>query len=552
MRPAANCCCWGALTPRGQLFLLGSSWAPQPFVVAGGIFMTDRNALFRMQGISKRYGGVHALEDAQLEVHAGRVHAILGENGAGKSTLIKVMSGVVAPDSGTMFLDDREVIFPDPASANRAGIVCIFQELSLIPDLSVADNIIASDPPTRFGMIDRKAQRRLAEEALEKAGGGDIHPRARVGDLPLSRQQIVEIAKALARKPRLLILDEATSALTASDVTKVMAVLKRLRDEGMALLYISHRMHEIAELADECTVFRNGRNVASYKAGTKTDNEVVEMMIGREYRQVFPEKTPMVHSSEPPALEVRSLNWTNTLKNISLSVRPGEVVGLGGLDGQGQRDLLLALFGVLRGVSGEVLISGKPVEVKGPRHAMSPDVGMALIPEDRKTEGLMLPMSVSQNLTFASLDRLSHLGIIDRAAEREKVAEMIRLLAIRTASTDIPVSALSGGNQQKVVIAKWLMITPKIILLNDPTRGIDVGTKQEIYQLMRTLSAQGAAILLYSTDYDELIGCCDKVLVLYDGEVVTTLKGDEITEHALVGSALNIAPKATSAGETLS
>ncbi len=505
--------------------------------------MTDGMALFRMEGISKRYGGVHALEDADLKVHAGRVHAILGENGAGKSTLIKVMSGVVAPDEGRMFLDGREISFPDPAAANRSGIVCIFQELSLIPDLTVADNIVVSNPPTWLGLIDHKAQRLKAEEALAKAGGEDIHPRARVGDLPLSRQQIVEIAKALARQPRVLILDEATSALTASDVTRVMSVLKRLRTEGMALLYISHRMHEIAELADECTVFRNGRNVESYEAGAKSDNEVVEMMIGREYKHVFPEKRHVDLNEETPALEVRNLSWLSKLNKISLSVLPGEIVGLGGLDGQGQRELLLALFGVLKNVSGEIVIDGKPVKVKSPRYAKSDGINMALIPEDRKTEGLMLPMSVLQNLSFAALGWLSTFGVINRSAENSAVNDMITLLGIRSDGVDIPVSALSGGNQQKVVIAKWLMISPKIVLLNDPTRGIDVGTKQELYQLMRKLSDEGAAIILYSTDYDELIGCCHKVMVMYDGEIRTTLSGDEITEHALVGSALNITPQ---------
>ena len=242
-------------------------------------------SLFRMDGVSKRYGGVRALEKAHLVVEAGRIHAILGENGAGKSTLIKIMAGVVAPDEGRMLLDGREVRFSSPAEATAAGIACVFQELSLVPDLSVADNIAISHPPRRFGLIDRRAQRAIAEEALARAGAEDIHPRALVKDLPLSRRQMVEIAKALAWKPRILILDEATSALTASDVAKVFSVLKRLRSEGLALLYISHRMHEIAELADECTVFRNGRNVASYKAGTRTDNEVVEMMIGREYKQ---------------------------------------------------------------------------------------------------------------------------------------------------------------------------------------------------------------------------------------------------------------------------
>ena len=506
--------------------------------------------LFRMEAASKRYGGVRALEKADLTVEAGRIHAILGENGAGKSTLIKIMAGVVAPDEGRMLLNGREVRFASPAAANQAGIVCIFQELSLIPDLSVADNIAISNPPVRFGLIDRRAQRRIAEEALARAGAEDVHPLAPVKDLPLSRRQMVEIAKALARDPRVLILDEATSALTASDVAKVFVVLKRLRAEGLALLFISHRMHEIAELADQCTVFRNGRNVASYRAGEKTDNEVVELMIGREYSHVFPAKPPLVAADKPPVLEVRHLGWSDRLRDISLGVRAGEVVGLGGLDGQGQRELLLALFGVLRGVSGEIRIDGAPRSIASPSAAKAPGIGMALIPEDRKTEGLMLPMSVSVNLSFAALDRLSNRGVIDRARERRLIDEMIELLAIRTDGPDVPVGSLSGGNQQKVVIAKWLMVKPRIILLNDPTRGIDVGTKAEIYQLLRKLAASGAAIIFYSTDYDELIGCCDRVIVLYDGAVKRELVGPEITERALISSALNIATPGEEAGMT--
>ena len=493
-----------------------------------------------MEGISKRYGGVRALDRADLSVAAGRVHAILGENGAGKSTLIKIMSGVVAPDEGTMRLEGRAVAFASPSAANRAGIVCIFQELSLVPDLSVADNVVIGDPPCRFGLIDRRAQRRIAEEMLARAGGGDIHPMALVKDLPLSRRQIVEIAKALARKPRILILDEATSALTASDVTKVLDVLRRLRSEGLALLYISHRMHEIAEIADDCTVFRNGRNVATFVAGAKSGAEIVELMIGREYSHVFPPKPAPVAADAPPAIDISRLSWTDRLHDISFAVRPGEVVGLGGLDGQGQRELLLALFGVLTSVTGDIRIGGRPVRIDGPRAAKSPAIAMALIPEDRKTEGLMLPMTVRDNLSFAALDRFAKSGIIDRGKERGAIDEMIRLLAIRTDGTGVPVGALSGGNQQKVVIAKWLMTAPRIILLNDPTRGIDVGTKQEIYALLRQLADAGAAIIFYSTDYDELIGCCDRVLVLYAGAIKRELAGAEITERALIGSALNI------------
>ncbi|MBV9522394.1 MAG: sugar ABC transporter ATP-binding protein, partial [Alphaproteobacteria bacterium] len=435
--------------------------------------------LFRAEGLSKTYGGVRALENAHLACARGRIHAVLGENGAGKSTLIKIMSGVVTPDAGRMLLAGRPVRFRGPGEASAVGIVSVFQELSLIPDLSVADNIMLADPPRRFGLIDRRAQRRGAEEALARAGAADIHPLAPVKDLPLSRRQMVEIAKALARDPKILILDEATSALTAADVVKVFAVLKRLRDQGLAIVYISHRMHEIAELAEDCSVYRNGRHVATFAAGTKSNSEIVEMMIGREYKNVFPAK-PARRPDAPPRLAVAGLAWAGRLKGIDLSVRPGEIVGLGGLDGQGQRELLLALFGVLVGVTGTVEIDGRPALPASPRAAKAGRVGLALIPEDRKTEGLMLPMTVRENLSFAALARFARLGIIDGGAERQAIDAIVAMLQIRSDGIDGPVGALSGGNQQKVVIGKWLMAKPGIILLNDPARGIDVGTKQDL------------------------------------------------------------------------
>jgi ribose transport system ATP-binding protein len=357
---------------------------------------------------------------------------------------------------------------------------------------------------------------------------------------------MVEIAKALARDPKILILDEATSALTAGDVATVFAVLKQLRSEGLAIVYISHRMHEIAELANDCTVYRNGRYVATFEAGTKSDEAIVEMMIGREYKSVFPPK-PERGASGEPVLSVRNLSWGERLRDISFELRPGEIMGLGGLDGQGQRELLLGLFGVLIGVSGTIEVGGRPVALKGPRAAKARGAAMALIPEDRKTEGLMLPMSVKENLSFAALDRITRFGVIDHAQESQAVAEMIRLLQIKAPDTGAPANALSGGNQQKVIIAKWLMNAPRIILLNDPTRGIDVGTKQEIYQLMRKLADQGSSLLFYSTDYDELIGLCDRVAVMYDGRFQRVLEGAEITEKTLVASALNIKPSHESA-----
>ncbi len=497
---------------------------------------------WQMHGITKRYGGILALDDVDFACERGEIHAVLGENGAGKSTLIKIAAGVVAPSDGSLALEGREVAFDTPQEANAAGIVCIFQELSLMPDLSVADNICMTSPPGRFGFINHRAQRRRAEQLLARVGCEDVNPLELVKNLPLSRRQMVEIAKALGREPRMLILDEATSALTAADVGKVYDILRDLRRDGLAILYISHRMHEIEELADTCSVFRNGRHIETFAKGTRSDNEIIRLMIGREYTQVYPPKP--AHPTPPaPALTVKNLSWGNRLKNVSLTVGQGEIVGLGGLDGQGQRELLLALFGVLRGVSGSVEVDGKPAKLTSPGEAKSPRVRMALIPEDRKSEGLLLPMSVRDNISMASIGRFTQgLGgiFIDRERQNARVEEMIQRLSIKIGNSEDPVGTLSGGNQQKVVIAKWLMTEARIILLNDPTRGIDVGTKQEIYQLLRELAEAGTAILFYTTDYDELIGCCDRVSIMYDGGIVRELRGEAINEENIVSSALNV------------
>jgi ribose transport system ATP-binding protein len=321
-------------------------------------------------------------------------------------------------------------------------------------------------------------------------------------------------------------------------------VLRQLRDDGLAIVFISHRMQEIADLADDCSVYRNGRHVSTFLAGSKSPTEIIEMMIGRDYRSVFPPR-PAPRPIEPPALKVTKLSWAGRLRNIDFEIRPGEIVGLGGLDGQGQRDLLLALFGALTGVRGSVAVHGKEVTLSSPQSTDLRGGGIALIPEDRKTEGLMLPMSVRDNLSFAAIDQLSHFGLIDRRAEEAAIASMMQLLRIRADGIDGPVAALSGGNQQKVVIGKWLLTRPQIILLNDPTRGIDVGTKQELYQLLRTLADDRAALLFYSTDYAELIGCCDRILILYDGAIVSVLEGDAISEHNIVAGAHNLATTAS-------
>jgi ribose transport system ATP-binding protein len=419
-----------------------------------------------------------------------------------------------------------------------------------MPDLTVAENITLSAPPRRFGLIDGRAQRRRAESLLARIGCNDINPLQRVGDLSLSRRQMVEIAKALGRDPRLLILDEATSALTAADVDRVYSLLFELKAQGLGILYISHRMHEIEALAETCSVFRNGRHIETFAKGALTPDEIVSLMIGREIHGQFAAKPERPRPA--PHVEVENLAWENRLTGVNLQAGRGEIVGLGGLDGQGQKELLLALFGVLKNLNGEIRIAGVPFRARSPRTAKRGGSAIALIPEDRKSEGLILPLSIADNLTIASLDSLTVGPFLDKAKADAAVQRAIARLNIKIGDPVDAVSTLSGGNQQKVVIAKWLMTEPGIILLNDPTRGIDVGTKQEIYRLLRELADSGACILFYSTDYEELIGCCDRVAVMYGGQVVRELEGADLNEHNLIASALNItAPPAPHPGETV-
>ncbi|OIQ31584.1 MAG: sugar ABC transporter ATP-binding protein [Alphaproteobacteria bacterium MedPE-SWcel] len=507
--------------------------------------MTDPTELIRLQKVSRYFGGITALKDVDFSCSAGTVHGILGENGAGKSTLIKILSGVLSPSEGQVVVDGKPVRYRSPTEAAADGIVCIFQELSLIPDLSVAENIFIDQPPRRFGLIDAAAQRRMAESVLARIKCEDVDPDARVRDLSLSRRQMVEIAKAISKNPRVLILDEATSALTSRDVQTVYDLLAELTADKVASLFISHRMQEVDALCDRLSVFRNGRHIQSFNKGDLRESEIVRLMIGRDIEAQYPHKpAPNTgqntgqNTASTEALRVCDLRWESALKGVDLTIRRGEILGLGGLDGQGQKELLLALFGVLKGVRGRVELNGAPFVPASP--AMCKSAAMALVPEDRKTEGLMLSLSIADNLLLPNYRAVSRGALIDPTLAAREIESAIAKLQIKTASADASVETLSGGNQQKVVIAKWLALNPEVILLNDPTRGIDVGTKQEIYTLIRDLASSGKAILLYSTDYAELIGCCDRVSVLYDGQVVSELHGRELTEEALVAAALNL------------
>ena len=497
--------------------------------------------LLTATGIDKRFGGVVALDGADFACEAGEIHALLGENGAGKSTMVKVLCGVHPPDAGSLTYSGETVTFPEPSAAVAAGIVPVFQELSLVPDLTVAENLfLGSEPRSRLGLVDGKRMNQEAGALLMRLGFAGINPRAIVRDLPLADRQLVEIAKALGRDPKVLILDEATSALNRRQVEQVFSVVRHLRDEGVAVVFISHRMDEVRALCDRATIFRDGVNVSTVDVASARDAEIVHLMIGRTLRETFPARPPRPEVEEP-LLEVRALGWGEHLRDVSFTVNKGEIVGLSGLEGQGQGDLLFALFGVYIGLSGDVRVDGKPIRLGGPRRAMA--AGLALVPEDRKTQGLILPLPVNDNITLPSLPAVARHGVISPAAVDAATTTMRDRLAIRMASPEVPVRFLSGGNQQKVAIAKWLLTAAAVYLLYDPTRGIDVGAKQEIYELMRQLAAAGHGILFFSTDLAEIVGLCDRALVMYEGAIARELRGPALTEANLVSAAVGLAER---------
>jgi ribose transport system ATP-binding protein len=486
--------------------------------------------------ISKSFPGVVALNEVNLAVCGGSVHAVVGENGAGKSTLMKILSGVYRADSGRIMLDGREVEFTSPRAAERAGIVIIHQELNLVPALSIAENIFLGREPARFGFVDRRKMERSAEFLLDRLGHR-LDPRRTVGSLKVSDQQVVEIARALSLDARVLIMDEPTTALAAGDVERLFGIIRALAGAGTGVVYISHKMDELFRIAGEFTVLRDGELIGHRVASETKPGELVRMMVGRE---VTYKREKRDSQRDVELLRVEGLctgendaGGRRRLSEICFSLRAGEVLGVAGLMGAGRTDLLESLFGVRKTAGGSRLVmSGRPLSVKDPRQAIK--AGLAFVSEDRGAQGLVLNLDVGSNITLARLEHFSRLGFLRKEHEDAASRESIAQLSIKTPGIRAATNNLSGGNQQKVVLAKWLLTGPSVLLLDEPTKGIDIKGKAEIYRLIEELAADGLGIILVSSELPELLALSDRILVLREGRVAGTLEREEATEERIV------------------
>jgi ABC-type sugar transport system ATPase subunit len=493
-------------------------------------------ALLELDGISKTFPGVRALEDVHFSTSAGEVHALVGENGAGKSTLIKIISGVYRPDAGAMRMDGAEVHFASPHEAQAAGIATMYQELSLYPELSVAENMFMGHAPMRrvgpIEVVDWKAMNERALEVLASLEIHDLDPGRKVGSLNVGNRQRVEIAKALTINAKVLIMDEPTAALTESDVEQLFRIVRLLKERGVAIIYISHRLIEVFQLADRVTVLRDGRYVDSRPVAETTEGELIRMMVGRTITELFP-KLPTEVGAD--VLEVRDLTREPQTKGVSFTVRSGEIVGMAGLVGSGRSETAQVIFGIRPTDGGQILLEGRPVSITSPGQAMK--LGIAYVPEDRGTQGLVREMRIRENISMAVLGSMTRLGVVDRTAERRLGQATIEQLKIVATSGEQVVNKLSGGNQQKVVVGKWLASKPKLLIVDEPTRGVDVGAKAEIHRLMSELAQQGLGILMISSELPEVLGMSDRVLVMRQGRIVAEFSRAEATQHN-VGAAM--------------
>ena len=483
--------------------------------------------ILEARAVSKSYGGVLALRSASFDLNAGEVHALVGENGAGKSTLIKIFTGAVHPDSGRLEIDGRSFASVTPALSRSLGIAAIYQQPSLFPQLSVAENIgLALEPAGALRRIDWSERRRRASDLLSKAGA-TVDPDREAASLSLPEQQLVEIAKALGADAKIFIMDEPTASLSSREVDRIFSVVKDLRSRGAAVIYISHRLDELPRIADRVTVLRDGQTIGTHSITDLDKPAIIRLMVGRDVSAVFPKRDVPIGEI---ALELRNVNGVN------LTVRSGEIVGLAGLVGAGRTELARTIFGLTPARSGEILVRGRPVRIESPEDAIRN--GIAYVPEDRRRHGLVEAMTITENTTLASLRAISRSGFIDFAREREVAAQFTTKLGTKAPGVDVPANTLSGGNQQKVVLSRWLATSPLILILDEPTQGIDVGAKAEVHKLMTDLASQGLAVLMISSELPEILGMSDRIAVMSEHTITGTLDSAEATQEAVLALAL--------------
>ncbi len=492
------------------------------------------SGVLEIRHVSKAFPNVQALADVSLDVRPGEVLAFLGENGAGKSTLLKILNGDYRPDEGTLTIDGEQLQFANPREARAAGIRVIYQEPEIIPGVDVAENIFAGELPRRGPFVDRRTLNQRVDAELAEYGFEKVLPRTRMGDeLSSAQRQLVEIMRAVKSKMRILALDEPTSSLTDEEVARLFALVRRLKAEGVAIIYVSHRLHEILQLADRVAILRDGKLVMVAEAAGLTEDEIVRNMVGRDLGEVFDRHRAATDRVVLEARDITSL-WH---KGISFDIKAGEIVGFAGLIGAGRSELAKVIFGELPMTSGQVSIDGRAVHIGQPANAIAEGIGFA--PEDRKREGLVLIRSVLENTTMAIMRRLTRFRIMQRRRERQIAGEYVERLNVRTPSLDQEVGKLSGGNQQKVVLARWLAAKPKVLILDEPTRGIDVGAKAEIYRLIDALANEGLAIMLISSELPEVLGMSDRIIVMQGGRITGELPGPGATEEQVLELAMH-------------
>lgn len=494
--------------------------------------------LLRMSGIAKRYPGVQALKDVSLELSGGRVLALLGENGAGKSTLLKILSGAETPDTGSITLDGQQVTIQSPIHAQELGIVTIYQEFNLIPSLSIAENVLLGAEPLRFGFVDWPTLNARAREIIAQVGL-ELEPRRLVSDLSVAEQQMVEIARAVSMDSRVIIMDEPTSALSESEVARLFEIVADLKARGIGIIFVTHRLEEVMQICDSAIVLRDGQYVGQGAIADLSVEKIIDMMVGREVDRLFAHRERSSFGN--PMLEVNNLYSSGDpmdlhatkLNDVSVTVRQGEIVGLAGLVGAGRTELARAVFGADQFDSGQILIDGQAISPRSPKDAIKSGIG--LVPEDRKQQALFLSLAVRTNLTIASLDSLARvMGFIDAKAEDDLIARYGNRMAIKMASTEQEVDNLSGGNQQKVVLARWMALEPKVLIVDEPTRGIDVAAKSEVHQLLFELAQSGIAILIISSELPEIMAVSDRIVTMREGQITGEVAAEDATEEGLM------------------